>query len=69
TPMANQRTKVKDLPCIFFNLVHYYKDQSLSTCDIPPNSEHWRNANTPAVTKKLQAFQDLIPELRDRQFS
>jgi len=34
-----------------------------------PKSEHWRNANAPAVAKKLEAFQYLIPELRDRQFS
>ncbi|CAG8750468.1 10196_t:CDS:2, partial [Ambispora leptoticha] len=65
---ANQGSKAKDLPCIFLDLVRYYSDQGLNVCGMP-KSEHWRNANAPAAARKLEAFQDLIPELRDQQFS
>ncbi|CAG8753626.1 12561_t:CDS:1, partial [Dentiscutata erythropus] len=66
--MAIQGSKAKDLLCIFLDLVRYYSDQSLNVCGMS-KLDYWRNADALVVTRKLRVFQDLIPELKDRQFS
>ncbi|CAG8739086.1 20332_t:CDS:2 [Dentiscutata erythropus] len=65
---AKQELKVKELPYIFIDLVSKYNDLGLSVCGMS-RLGHWKKANGPAATKKLNAFQDFIPELRDREFS
>ncbi|CAG8627124.1 5051_t:CDS:2, partial [Gigaspora rosea] len=65
----SKNQKAHELPCIFLDLVSNYKDQELNICGMPPNSEHWRNANAPAIAMKLKALQDFILELKDRDLS
>ncbi|CAG8570377.1 7080_t:CDS:1, partial [Scutellospora calospora] len=60
--------QAKELSYIFLDLVSNYSDQGLSNYKIL-KSGYWKKASSQVVIKKLEAFQNLILELRDQEFS
>ena len=57
-----QKLIVKDLPCLFAELVEKYNEVGLKACETK-ESQKWRHASNQETAKHLTLYHNYLPEL------